>query len=194
MPFLPPSLHFISPSSSGQRINFLFSFDLCHPYFFSLSLIREFCQVFPIFFPCLYSSFFAVRSTGLRFFFSRGRLSHTLCDGQVGVFFVISFYISLVSLFSRIYPFMFFLFFFFWAASLLCYTYIRETGHIEILYSLVAIHGSNGRSGHMGFWEWETVFFFGEMGYMDGTVLRAVDRSGISFFFTIQTTVSNTYR
>lgn len=87
MPFLPPSLHFISPSSSGQRINFLFSFDLCYPYFFSLSPIREFYQVFPFFFPCLYSFFFAIGSTGLRFFLSRGRLSHTLCDGQVGGFF-----------------------------------------------------------------------------------------------------------
>lgn len=167
MPFLPPSLHFISPSSSGQRINFLFSFDLCYPYFFSLSLIREFCQVFPFSF-LVYTLFFAVGSTGLRFFLSRGRLSHTLCDGQVGVFFVISFYISLVSLFSRIYPFMFFLFFFFSAASLLRYTYIRETGHIEILYSLVAIHGSSGRSGHMGFWEWETVFFLGKWGIWMG--------------------------
>lgn len=54
--------------------------------------------------------------------------------------------------------FLFFSFFggcFIASLYLRCY-YIREAGHTEILYFLVAIHDSNGRSGHMGLWEWGT--------------------------------------
>lgn len=86
-------------------------------------------------------------------------LAHTLFDGQVGVLFVISLFLW-YRCFSEYIHLCSSLFFLFWTGLLLCYTYIRETGHTEILYSLVATHGSNGRSGHMGFWEWEMGFFF----------------------------------
>lgn len=167
MPFLPPSLHFISPSSSGQRINFLFSFDLCYPYFFSLSPIREFYQVFPFSF-LVYTLFF-LQSGALvsDFSFREGVCPIPFATDKSGFFFRYFFlYFLGIIVFPNISIYVLFLLF--WAASLLRYTYIRETGHIEILYSLVAIHGSNGRSGHMGFWEWETGFFLGKWGIWMG--------------------------
>lgn len=81
--------------------------------------------------------------------------------------------------FSRIYPFLLFVFsFFFWTASLLRYTYIRETGHTEILYSLVVAIYMSPAVGR-DIWDFGNgerdlfFFFFGwEMGYMDGTVIK----------------------
>lgn len=90
-------------------------------------------------------------------------------------------------------------FLFSWIASLLRYTYTRETGHTEMLHSLVAIHGSSGRSGHMGFWGWsgERYFFLGNGVY--GWDCTSSSRqiwhfTGFTFHSAIQTAVSNTYR
>lgn len=112
-------------------------------------------------------------------------------------------FISLVSLFFLEYiHFCSSFFFFFWTASLLRYTYIRETGHIEILYSLVvAIYMApavgrdiwdfgNGKR-ETGFYLF--IYWVGN-GVYGWDCTQAVDRSGISLFSTIQATVLNTFR
>lgn len=119
---------------------------------------------------------------------------YTFCGGQVGVLYhFFSYFFDII--FSNIsISAIFFSFLFF--SGQLHYTYVATTYErqaTEILYFLVAIHDSNGRLGHMGLWEWEWETGmgngnFGKMGYMDGTVLQAVDRSGIfhcfHFFFS----------